>query len=396
MTFADYTLYEPEALGVDAERVEKLHARMRQAMEGGPLPSLQYALARHGKLIAARTLSKDSGSSTKGGNAEPDYGPRYTIFSCTKPLVASAIWQLMGQGRLELGRPVAFYIPEFAEKGKAAVTVEQLLCHTSGFPNAPMGAPGWFSSQGRREQMRHWYLEWEPGSRCVYHPLSAHWVLAELIEVASGVPYQQYVYDNIIAPLGLRHLRLGVLENEQGDIAPLHQVGEPPTPKEIEKLFGRAMEWPSLNDDSMLMFGQPEVRALGIPGGGAVSNAVDVVLFYQAMLQNPQSLWNDAVLADAVGNVRVDFEDPMTGAPANRGLGVVIAGSGKYLPYRGMGQNVGPRAFGHQGVGGQAAWGDPDSGLSFCILTNGLDENPLRSARLCAAASNRAGACVTD
>ena len=52
-------------------------------------------------------------------------------------------------------------------------------------------------------------------------------------------------------------------------------------------------------------------------------------------------------------------------------------------------------AGGHrQGAGGQVAWGDPVSGLSFCLLTNGLDANPLRSARFCAAANNRAGACI--
>jgi len=61
-----------------------------------------------------------------------------------------------------------------------------------------------------------------------------------------------------------------------------------------------------------------------------------------------------------------------------------------------MGSNVSATAFGHQGVGGQVAWGDPHSGISFCLLTNGLDANPLRSARLCAAANNRAGACLVQ
>lgn len=382
MPFADYDLYEPDALGVELASVEKLHARLQHALASGPLPSLQYALARHGKLIASQTLGTAPAAA------------RYTIFSCTKPLVAAAIWQLLGQGKLRLASPVQTWLPEFGDNGKAAVTLEQVLCHTSGFPNAPMRAPHWFTSSGRRQQMRQWHLEWPPGTRCVYHSLSAHWVLAELIEAVCEQPYQQYIQQHIIAPLGLRDLRLGVPQSEQGDIAALESVGEPPTASEVKKLFGQAFDWPVMDDESLLMFGQPEVQALGIPGGGAVSTAADVALFYQALMQNPQGLWKQEVLADAVGTVRVDYEDPMTGAPANRGLGVVIAGSGKYLPYRGMGQHVSPRAFGHQGVGGQAAWGDPDTGLSFCILTNGLDANPLRSARLCAAASNRAGACV--
>ena len=82
------------------------------------------------------------------------------------------------------------------------------------------------------------------------------------------------------------------------------------------------------------------------------------------------------------------------GKPGNGKHIVLIAGDDEYVRYRGMGTQVSARAFGHQGVGGQVAWGDPQTGLSFCLLTNGLDANPLRSSRFCAAASNRAGACT--
>ena len=100
------------------------------------------------------------------------------------------------------------------------------------------------------------------------------------------------------------------------------------------------------------------------------------------------------MLSDAVGRVRVDYPDPMTGVPANRGLGVVIAGDGPEVGFRGMGKTVSPAAFGHNGMGGQIAWADPGTGLSFCLLTSGLDVNPIRSARLGAAVNNRAGSCV--
>jgi CubicO group peptidase (beta-lactamase class C family) len=220
-------------------------------------------------------------------------------------------------------------------------------------------------------------------------------VLAELIEAVTGRDYRDYVRTAIIEPLGLHRLRLGVQPAEQDDIATVELVGEPPAPAEIRALFGRDFEFPMMVDESLLMFNEPAVRALGIPGGGAVATAADVAMFYQGLLRNPGEIWEPDVLADATGRVRVDYVDPITGAPANRGLGVVIAGSGRHLPYRGMGSNVSPRAFGHQGAGGQVAWGDPGTGLSFCLLTNGLDANPLRSAQLCAAASNRAAACRT-
>jgi len=383
VSFLDYSIHGDDRLGLDGERIDDLRGRVQHAIDKGPLPSVQIALARDGKLALFETLG------------EADNNTRYNIFSCTKPLVASALWRLMGEGLIDISRAVSHYIPEFADQGKQDVTVEQVLCHTAGFPRAPMGPPAWWTPAGRLQKLRSWRLDWAPGTRMEYHPSSAHWVLAGLIDRVAGGDYRDYIQSRIIEPLGLSGLRLGVPPGEQDDIAVLRRVGEPPQAAELEKLFGSAVEWPGTLDDSLLSFNDPEVRALGVPGGGGVATAADMALFYQALIHNPGKLWNPEILTDATGTVRVDFPDPITGVPANRGLGVVIAGSGRHAAYRGMGSHVSARAFGHQGVGGQVAWGDPETGISFCLLTNGLDANPLRSARFCAAANNRAGACCS-
>lgn len=382
MQLFDYDIRSPGELGLEQHRIDDLTGRVGHAIDKGPLPSVQIAIARKNRLALFRTWGEQNNNS------------RYNIFSCTKPLVASAIWQLMGRGLCEIDSPVARYMPDFADNGKSAVTVEQVLCHTSGFPRAPMGRPEWWAREGRRERMRRWYLDWEPGSRMEYHPTSAHWVLAELIETLSGMDYRKYISDHIVSPLGLNGLSLGGDAADRGNIAVLRHVGEAPSAEELEALFGQPIDWPDMADDSLLAFNESEVRILGVPGGGAVATAADIALFYQALLHNPAELWPPEVLADAVGRVRVVFPDPTTGVSANRGLGVVIAGQGREAAYRGMGRTVSPSAFGHQGVGGQVAWADPGSGISFCMLTNGLDANPLRSARFCAAVNNRAGNCV--
>jgi CubicO group peptidase (beta-lactamase class C family) len=109
---------------------------------------------------------------------------------------------------------------------------------------------------------------------------------------------------------------------------------------------------------------------------------------------NPDELWNPAVLADALGTIRVTYDDPAMGIAANRGLGIVIAGDDGLGGRRGMGRTSSSQSFGHRGAGGQVAWADPVSGISFCLLTNGLDANPIRSARFGTALSNRAGQCA--
>lgn len=369
-------------LGLDPVRVDDLLGRVEHAVEAGPLPAVQVAMARHGELALFETFGSESNDS------------RFNIYSCTKPLVAASIWKLMGEGGIGIERPVSDYFPEFAGGGKDRVTVEQVMCHTAGFPGAPMGPPAWWQRDTRIRQMSDWYLDWEPGSRFVYHPTSAHWVLAELIERVSGRDYREYTNTEILDALGLTAFRLGVAQAEQGDVALLAHVGDPPTTEELEATFGSAIEWPDMVDETLLVFNDPRVRELGVPGGGAISNAADVALFYQALMRDNGDLWNLEVLSDAVGRARIDFPDPVTGVPANRGLGVVIAGGDPQAGFRGMGKTVSPAAFGHQGLGGQIAWGDPQSGISFCLLTNGLDVNPIRSARFCAGVNNRAGACV--
>jgi CubicO group peptidase (beta-lactamase class C family) len=59
-----------------------------------------------------------------------------------------------------------------------------------------------------------------------------------------------------------------------------------------------------------------------------------------------------------------------------------------------MGKTVSPRAFGHNGAGGQIAWADPETGLSFCYLTNGLDQHELRQWRRTTGIASRAANCV--
>ena len=72
------------------------------------------------------------------------------------------------------------------------------------------------------------------------------------------------------------------------------------------------------------------------------------------------------MLADVTANVRNHLPDYM-GTPANRTLGLVVAGDDGRSTARGMGRTVSPRAFGHNGAGGQIAWADPETGLSFVL-----------------------------
>ncbi|MDQ1520680.1 MAG: hypothetical protein QOI55_1753 [Actinomycetota bacterium] len=376
---------DPAALGFDPEALEGLEQRVRQEVDAGLLPSCQLALAREGQVAWVRTV----------GDATPT--SRYVIFSATKALVAGAAWLLIGEGRLDPAERVAEVVPEFGASGKEAITVEQVMLHTSGFPRAPLGPPGWGDRARRLEALARWRCNWEPGTRYEYHPTSAHWVLAEIIERRSGEDYRAFIRRRIIDPLGLRDLRLGMLPGDPSvsNVAPLVSTGEPPTPDELEAVLGiRALPVTEVTQEALLEFNDPDNLAVGVPGGGAVSTAADLALYYQALLHNASSLWDDAVLHDATSTVRNRLPDYL-GVPANRALGVVIAGDDGKAHLRGFGHRVSPRAFGHNGAGGQIAWADPETGVSFCYFTNGLDEHVLRQSRRTSGIASRAALCAS-
>jgi CubicO group peptidase (beta-lactamase class C family) len=372
----------PEALGFDTQALDELYARVQRDIDDGRIPSCQLALARNGKVAVWRTF----------GEAAPD--SRYVIFSATKPIVAGGIWVLIGEGAIDISQPVAALIPEFGSNGKDAITVEQVLLHTSGFPRAPFNALDWDRRERRLERFAKWRTNWEPGTRYEYHPTSAHWVLAELIERATGADFREFLRARILDPLGLRGLEVGVAPANQGNINALVLTGSPATADELEAVIGiRELPLTEVTADALMSFNQPEVRAVGVPGGGGISTAADLALYYQALLHDPIGVWKPDVLADVTSNVRNRMPDYI-GTPANRTIGLILAGDDGRSNARGMGRTVSPGTFGHNGAGGQIAWADPATGVSFCYLTNGLDQHQLREWRRTTAIASRAGNCV--
>src|SRR3954453_3462084 len=209
---------------VRRDAFDALVTRAKREVEAGIVPSCQLALARDGKVEDHVTL----GAATAGDESQ------YVIYSATKPVVASAIWQLLAEGSLRLEDRVADHIPEFGTNGKDVVTVEQVLLHTSGFPLAPLGPPAWADRAARVKAFSQWRLNWEPGTRFEYHATSAHWVLAELLARIDGVDHPDAIRRRVLEPLGLTRLALGVPRDQQHDIAPLVHTGQSPTPEEFQ------------------------------------------------------------------------------------------------------------------------------------------------------------------
>lgn len=356
---------------------DDLLVRVRREIDSGLLPACQLAIAKDGELLAFETV----------GDATDD--SRFIIFSSTKAFTASAIWLLWSEGKLDISKRVADLIPEFGAGGKQDITIEQVLLHVAGFPTAFLNPFDWDDRTKRLQAFAEWPLEWEPASMYRYHALSSSWILAELIEIASGSDFRTFIHERITRPLGLKAFQLGTPIEEQGNVKDLVATGEVVTAEELNEAWG-IPEVPSgwLMQDLLLFLNDPGARTVGIPAGGGISTAADVAMFYQALLRS--ELWDRDVLDRALSTT-ITMPDELE-VPTTRCLGIQACGDSGFGWWYGFGKGNSPRAFGHDGAGGQIAWANPETGLSFCYLTNGLDRNIMREKRRILGIGSRAAA----
>ncbi|RPG30580.1 MAG: class A beta-lactamase-related serine hydrolase [Gammaproteobacteria bacterium TMED92] len=371
--------------GLVVEQVAKLLERAQKEVNEGLLPAAQIALAKDGELVFQASY----------GSAKDD--SLTCIFSATKAITSAAAWLLMQEGKLSESEIVADIIPEFAANEKDQITVEQLFTHTAGFPSAPFAPLDWDDKEARLGRFTRWRLNWEPGSKFEYHASSSMYVIAELIERRSGMGYREFVRNRVLGPLGLKNLFVGLPASENARALPCEHVGDALTPEDYKKLGVPVPPVTEVTEEAILAFNRPDVRAVGVPGGGGFATAGDLALFHQALLHGglpgSEELWPESTRTNVRRIRSGDFTDMLFKKPANRALGLIISGDDS-RSFRGFGKSNSPDAFGHNGAGGQLAWADPATGLSLGYVTPGHDRNNIRQGSRGVAISSIAAQCA--
>jgi CubicO group peptidase (beta-lactamase class C family) len=352
---------EPESVGLDRARLERLFRVIEGHIAEGRYPGAQIAVARHGRLAAFRTF----GQARIGVEAAPATDDTlWLLYSQTKMVTAAALWQLVDDGALSFVDRVADHVPEFARHGKGEIIVFQVLTHQGGFPSARPGPEVWSDHARLREAVCDFTLEWTPGSRIAYHGASAHWTAAVLIEALTGRDYRDVIRQDLLDPVGLGDIFVGVPPELGVRCADMHQVQA-----------GRMVP---------VETNTPEFRAAGIPGGGGYATAAGMAAFYQMLLAggtlNGTRVLSPRVIQYATRNHSGDRADGPTGIAMHRGMTPATRGTTPTV--RGLGTLAPPGAFGHGGAGSSYSWGDPESGLSFSYLSNARLADPWHSRRL--------------
>ncbi len=132
----------------------------------------------------------------------------FRIASITKTFTSTAILQLRDRGKLQLDDPVVKHLPWFTYKNRfpegPAVTIRQLLTHTSGLPRES-AMPYWTDYKFPTHDemialLRSQESIFEPETRLKYSNLGMA-ILGEVVAAASGQPYERYIVENILKPL---------------------------------------------------------------------------------------------------------------------------------------------------------------------------------------------------
>ncbi|EJK99254.1 putative beta-lactamase [Pseudomonas fluorescens Q2-87] len=305
------------------------------------------------------------------------------LFSCTKPFTAVAIMQLVGEGRLELDAPICHYWPDFANAGKASITLRQVLCHRAGLPAlrtplAPETLYDWTTMTDLIAEEHPWAAA---GEQQTYSPLLFGWILGELLRRVDGQTPAQSICQRVAVPLGL-DFHLGL---DDAAIARCAYMAR--TKDEIDdEAFARVLQF-VLNEPtamSALAFANPPMvlgrsneagwKRMTQPAANGHGNARSLATFYAGLLDGrllESPLLNEMLREHSAGY------DPTLQTPARFGLGVMLnqphVANGSY--------GMGAEAFGHMGAGGTIGFADPERGVAFGFACNTIGSYVLMDPR---------------
>jgi CubicO group peptidase (beta-lactamase class C family) len=189
----------------DARLAARLDPEIERALKIGRIPSMAVVCVSGDRIVWTRS----AGLANVRVKTPAACDTVYLIASTFKTMSATALLQLMEQGKFKLDDRVNDYLTDFKIEGenkRYPVTFRHLLTHTSGLPT-DFGRHAVWEDQNPLslvDYMRgHTRLARRPGTRVVYSNI-AFTLIAHLVEKFSGLPFKEYMRTNVFAPIEMR------------------------------------------------------------------------------------------------------------------------------------------------------------------------------------------------
>ena len=405
----DLQVANPSALGFDPVRLQRIDEFIRtRYLDTGLYPGFTLLISRRGEIAHLSTQGHRSVE-----RAEPmTVDTLVRIFSMTKPITSVAMLALYEEGLYRLEDPVSMFIPSFSdlrvwEDGnpdnfttsfpEREMIVRDLFTHTSGLTYGFMKRHPVDSMYRRRgidgggaklddwvESLAEIPLVFSPGSQWSYSVATD--VLGRLVEVISGLPFDQFLSERIFQPLGMTDTSFAVGDDDADRLASLYTV---PSMSPFPVPEGAEGDDKLLLDDSGpdSQYRRPPLFLSG--GGGLVSTVGDYHRFTQ-MLLGGGALDGQRVLGRKTIEYATSNHLPGGGDLASMGQAVFSE-----TTYEGIGFGLGfsvvldpaaaqvitsPGVYGWGGAASTLFWIDPDEELAVVGLTQLLPSSayPIR------------------
>ena len=289
----EFATARPEDVGLCSRRLERVAQWMQRQVADGRLAGLEVMINRRGRTAFHRCCGKRD----LARNAEATPDTIYRIYSMTKPLTAVAVMMLYEEGRFLLDDPITRFLPEFAgqrvftgggygavmtEPAVRDITFRDLLTHTSGLTYGFMQAtpvdamyraqkldlPGVEAPLGDVvARLARVPLIAQPGTEWNYSIASD--VLGHLVAVISGQPFDAFLRERILRPLGMADTDFHVPSDKVGRFAACYDRGPDGRPRLVD-------------DPETSRFLTPPAAPSG--GGGLLGTARDYMRFCQMLL----------------------------------------------------------------------------------------------------------------
>ena len=380
-------LVAPDQVGLSAARLDRVRHWMKGWVDSGRLAGMVVAVMRRGEVAFAETMGK--ADVERGKEMRPD--SIFRIYSMTKPLTSVAIMMLYEEGRFQLDDPISRFIPAFAgtrvavggSRGKIEtvpaereITFRDLLTHTSGLTygfmeSTPVDAmyrdktagvdfqTATTSLKDLVERLATFPLIAQPGKAWNYSVATD--VLGYLVEVISGQPFEVYLKQKVIDPLGMTdtdfHVPAAKHDRFTANYAPA---------------AGGKLQL--IDDPAKSRYLAP--RAVNSGGGGLVSTAADYLRFCRFMLNKGELggtrlLGRKTVELMTSNHLKGDMADmgmPRFSESTYYGIGFGLGFSVTLDPAKA--QILGsPGEYAWGGAASTAFWCDPAEDMAVVLLT---------------------------
>ena len=366
---------KPEVHGMVAPGFEEVRAEFeRNFAERGEIGAAVAAWWRGEKVV-----------DLWGGRRAPDSDEPWNedtmipVMSTTKGLAAMAIAVANARGWVDYDAPVARYWPEFAQNGKAGITVRQLLNHEAGLVllNEELTIARLRDLDELARLLARQTPSWPPGTRHGYHAMTIGLYLQEIIRRADPAhrTFGRFFHEEIAQPLGIEFyigLPADIPDARLARVKPLSRWRGILALRNTPSLLIWKTFWPgSLLRKSLAITVQPNDRdylAVELPAGNGVGTARAIARAYAAFADGGREvgLTPETFTRIVAPPPASDPRDEVLGIPTYFSLGFARPGPG-------TGFGLTPRAFGAPGAGGSFGFADPDARLGYAYVMNKLD-----------------------